>query len=103
MMQEGVHHRDYRRSSREHRRSSPRVMGMVWVSSPTRKAPRRTTPGHIAPLTVIRRIVAAIRLWRQRGRSRQELRGLSDRMLKDIGLRREDVGFGSPTRLWHCG
>jgi uncharacterized protein YjiS (DUF1127 family) len=58
--------------------------------------------GHIAPLTAIRRIVAAIGLWRARARSRQELRELSDYMLKDIGLRREDVGYGFPKPFWRC-
>ena len=27
---------------------------------------------------------------------------LSERMLRDIGLRREDVGYRFPTRVWHC-
>jgi uncharacterized protein YjiS (DUF1127 family) len=62
-------------------------------------APR---PESIAPLMVIRRIVAAIRLRRARARSQQELRGLSDLMLKDIGLRREDVGSSFPKPFWQC-
>jgi uncharacterized protein YjiS (DUF1127 family) len=56
------------------------------------EAPRRAGTRHIAPLTAIRRIVTAIRLWRGRARARQQLRELNDHMLKDIGLRREDVG-----------
>jgi uncharacterized protein YjiS (DUF1127 family) len=36
--------------------------------------------------------MAVIRLWRGRARSRQELRELGDHMLKDIGLRREEIG-----------
>jgi hypothetical protein len=35
---------------------------------------RRPEPKAIAPLTAFRRIIAAIRLWRERARSRQELR-----------------------------
>ena len=54
---------------------------------------RRTEPKPIAPLTVIRRIVAAVRLWRGRARSRHQLRELNDHLLKDIGLKREDVGY----------
>ena len=50
------------------------------------------------PLTAIRRIVAAIRRWREHARSRQQLRALSDHLLKDIGLRREDVGYEFPNR-----
>jgi uncharacterized protein YjiS (DUF1127 family) len=46
------------------------------------------------PLSAIRRIVSAIRLWRARARSRQELCQLSDHQLSDIGLRRENVGYG---------
>jgi uncharacterized protein YjiS (DUF1127 family) len=48
----------------------------------------------MAPLTAIRRIVAAVRQRRGRARSRQQLRELSDHLLKDIGLRREDVAYG---------
>jgi uncharacterized protein YjiS (DUF1127 family) len=39
---------------------------------------RRTETRHIALLTAIRRIVAAIRLWRGRARSRRQLRELGD-------------------------
>jgi uncharacterized protein YjiS (DUF1127 family) len=45
--------------------------------------------------------VAAIRPWRARARSRQELRELSDHMLRDIGLRREDLGYEFPEPFWH--
>jgi uncharacterized protein YjiS (DUF1127 family) len=58
---------------------------------------RRTEPKPIAPLTVIRRIVAAVRLWCGRARSRHQLRELSDYMLDDIGLRREELGY-EPTK-----
>jgi uncharacterized protein YjiS (DUF1127 family) len=54
---------------------------------------RRAETRRIAPLAVIGRIVSAIRLWRVRARSRQHLRELSDHMLKDIGIRREEVGY----------
>jgi uncharacterized protein YjiS (DUF1127 family) len=53
-------------------------------------------------LTATRQAVAAIRLWRARARSRQELRELSDHLLKDIGLRREVVGYEFPAPFWHC-
>jgi len=55
---------------------------------------------HIAALRAIRQIVAAIQLWRGRARSRPQLRELSDHMLKDIGLRRDDVGYDFPKLFW---
>ena len=58
-------------------------------------------PWGVSPLAVIRRIVSAIRLWRARARSRQELCELSDHQLSDIGLRRHDVGYGFPEPFWH--
>jgi uncharacterized protein YjiS (DUF1127 family) len=45
---------------------------------------------------MIRRITAAFRSWRQGDRSWSDLRGLSDSVLKDIGLCREDFG---PSRI----
>jgi uncharacterized protein YjiS (DUF1127 family) len=62
---------------------------------------RRATNSHIAPLAAVRLIVAAIRRRRERARSRQQLRELSDHMLRDIGLRREDVGYEFPKPFWH--
>ena len=62
---------------------------------------RRADTRHIAVPTRIRRIVAAIRRRRERARSRQQLRELSDHMLRDIGLRREDVGYKFPKLFWH--
>jgi len=77
----------------------------LWASPDVRlkeRAPRRGETKQIPLLRGIRRIVAAIRLWRERARSRPQLRGLDDRLLKDIGLRREDVGYEFPKPFWHC-
>jgi uncharacterized protein YjiS (DUF1127 family) len=52
-------------------------------------------------LAAIRLIVAATRRRREGARSRQQLRELNDHMLRDIGLRREDVGYEFPMPLWH--
>jgi uncharacterized protein YjiS (DUF1127 family) len=79
----------------ERRQASPDV-------PPIRRSFRRAETSHTAPLTVIRRIVAAIGLWRARARSRQQLRELSEHLLKDIGLRREDVGYKFQKPFWHC-
>jgi uncharacterized protein YjiS (DUF1127 family) len=126
MKEASVQHRDYRLSSLDRRgdqrRKAARPPRAVWDScvrnfdraaqhgsplwmSPgvqlTRRMPRRVTTGHIAPLTTLRRIFAIIRLWCGRARSRHQLRELDDHMLKDIGLRREDVGYECAMPLWH--
>jgi uncharacterized protein YjiS (DUF1127 family) len=67
-----------------------------------RPAPRRTKTGDLPPLTTLGRIVAAIRLWRGRSLGRQQLRALDDRLLKDIGLKREEVGYEFPKPFRHC-
>jgi uncharacterized protein YjiS (DUF1127 family) len=48
------------------------------------------------------RIVAALRLLSRHARSRQQLPALSDHLLKDIGLRREEVGYEFPQLFRHC-
>ena len=63
--------------------------------------PPRTEARGVSPLPAIRRIVSAIRLWCAQARSRQELCGLSDHQLSDIGLRRVDVGYGVTEVLWY--
>jgi uncharacterized protein YjiS (DUF1127 family) len=62
--------------------------------------PRHPRMRPIASLTEIQRIVAAIWHWRSRARSRQQFRELSDHLLKDIGLRREDVVYEFPKPFW---
>jgi uncharacterized protein YjiS (DUF1127 family) len=64
-------------------------------------APARHESGHSAPSTAIRRVVAVIRLWWGLARSRQQLRELSDHMLEDIGLRREDFVYEEPKPFRH--
>jgi len=64
------------------------------------RLPPRAEPRGVLPLAVIRRIVSAIRLWRARARSRQELWRLSDNQLSDIGLRRQDVGYRLAEPFW---
>ena len=87
MINEGLHG-EYRLPSLN-RHGYP-LPGTVWASS--------------VPIFVhaARQLLTAIRLSRQRARSRPELRELSDRTLRDIGLRREDAGYRFPTRVWHC-
>jgi uncharacterized protein YjiS (DUF1127 family) len=70
----------------------------VPITYTTRRAKNR----HIALLAAIRLIVAAVRRRRrERARSRQQLRELSDHTLRDIGLRREDIGYEFPKPFWH--
>ena len=80
--------------------SVPALSRAAYGKSPSRaspgRAPRRAETMPIRPLAAIRHIVAAVRLWRERTRSRQELHELSDRMLRNIGLRREEIGFHFP-------
>jgi uncharacterized protein YjiS (DUF1127 family) len=108
MMEESLQ-RKYRLPSLDHRGYEPRrtvgsssTTAIALVLPLTRRAPRRAGMGHIAPLTAIRQIVAAIRRWRGRARPRQELCELDDHLLKDIGLRREEVGYDFPTLFSHC-
>jgi uncharacterized protein YjiS (DUF1127 family) len=68
----------------------------------TGRAPRPRHKQHTSLLTVISRIVTAIRLRRVRACSRQQLRELNDHMLRDIGLRRGDVGYKFPKPFWYC-
>ena len=79
---------------------------LVWAS-PTHVrlaggVPRCAAARRITPLAVIGRIVTAIRLWRTRVRSHAELRELNNDLLKDIGLRREGVGYEFPKSFSHC-
>src|SRR5215831_2128421 len=50
----------------------------------TGRVPHRTKTTEIIPLGAIRRVATAIRTSQQHARSRQELRALSNHMLKDI-------------------
>ena len=114
--------REHRRSSFVHRldehRRPARLAGMVYPhpsfpliapSCPCGRRRRRhlrngcrIAPAEaIAPLTAIHRIATAIRLRWAHDRSRQQLRELNDHLLKDIGLRRGDLGFEAPKPPWH--
>jgi uncharacterized protein YjiS (DUF1127 family) len=123
MMEESLHG-EYRLSSLDHRHDERRRAGrwygataivrtldgtaqQEWPLWPLLDVPltgrvrRRAETTEIAPLGAIRRFVAAIRLWHRRAGSRQELRELSDHMLKDIGLRREDLGYEFAKPFWY--
>jgi uncharacterized protein YjiS (DUF1127 family) len=50
---------------------------------------------------VVHRIIAAFRSWQQCDRSWSDLRGLSDSVLKDIGLCREDFGRSGIQAHWY--
>ena len=107
MMEESLHG-EYRLSSLDHRHDERRRAGrwygatvvrtidgtvqQEWPLWPlldvplTGRAPRRAETSYIAALSIVWRIVAAIRLWRGRARSRRQLHELNDHLLKDIGL-----------------
>jgi len=77
------------------------TLGMVHDAAPRRVADRTTTDP-ITPLTIIRRVLAVMRLRRARVRARQQLKELDNHLLKDIGLRREAVDYTSakPEMYW---
>jgi uncharacterized protein YjiS (DUF1127 family) len=58
-----------------------------------KRVARRAKTRSVSPLSAKRWIAAAIQLWQEHARSRQQLRELSDHLLKDIGLRRDDVAY----------
>ena len=91
---------DRRGDERRRAVRSRNTTSLAFVSPFTHLEQRRAHPTRIAPLTVIRQLVAAIRLWRRRARSRQKLHELSDHVLKDIGLRREHLVYEFPTSFW---
>jgi uncharacterized protein YjiS (DUF1127 family) len=62
--------------------------------------PRCDESTEIAHPRLIRRMVATIRLWRRRVRSRQQLRDLNDHSLKDIGLSRDAVAYEVAKPFW---
>ena len=103
MMEASVQHRDYRVSSLDRRgderRRAARPPGTVRASSIlsaspnaplTGRAPRHAETRVTAPLSAIGRIVSAIRLWRERARSRQGLRD-PVKALRSIGVFRTFV------------
>ena len=106
MIEERLHGDDYapRTIARPPDRASVCALGIhdpAWqLGAPklpfSESVPPRTEARGVSPLPAIRRIVSAIRLWRARAHSRQQVRELSDHLLKDIGLRREDVGLRIP-------
>jgi uncharacterized protein YjiS (DUF1127 family) len=81
-------HREYRRVGR-----SSGAAAIAFVPSFAGGEPRRSEARHFAPLAALRRIAAALRLWRRRARARRQLPALSDHLLKDIGLRRDALGY----------
>jgi uncharacterized protein YjiS (DUF1127 family) len=50
----------------------------------------------------IDRVLATLRQWRQRARSRRELAGFDDYLLRDIGVSRSQAQFESGKRCWQA-
>jgi uncharacterized protein YjiS (DUF1127 family) len=57
-------------------------------------------PRRQAAVGPIDRALAMLRQWRQRARSRSELAGLDDYLLRDIGVSRSQAQFESGKRFW---
>lgn len=56
-----------------------------------RSALRAATRLWMLPATVLVATVSRLLLWQERGRQRRHLAELSDHLLRDVGLTREDV------------
>ena len=91
---------DRRGDERRRAVRSRNTTSLAFVSPFTQLEQRRAHRTRIAPLTVIRQLVAVIRLWRRRAGSRQKLHELSDHVLKDIGLRREHLLSEFSKPIW---
>jgi len=50
----------------------------------------------------IARVLATLRSWRQRARSRRELAGFDDYLLRDLGMSRSQAQFESGKRFWQA-
>jgi len=77
------------------------AMAIALVAPFSGREPRRSEQRRFAPLAAIRRIAAAFGLRRRRVRSWRQLHALSDHMLKDIGLRRDALGYEFQTPFRH--
>ena len=78
-----------------HHASSP---GSPPDGSLDRPPPPRGKTSDITPLMALRRIFAALRRWGGRSRPQQQLRELSDHLLKDIGLSRVVLAYDAQSR-----
>jgi uncharacterized protein YjiS (DUF1127 family) len=74
--------------------------GLARSEAPDVARPHRDETNEFAPLGLISRIVATIREWCRRVRSRHELRELNDHVLKDIGLTRDAVAHEVAKPFW---
>jgi uncharacterized protein YjiS (DUF1127 family) len=73
----------------------------VQASSPVvdDRAPRRRTAVFASLAAAVKRAVTALVRWRQREAIRQELMGMDDHLLADIGLRRDEIPLLFSERL----
>ena len=78
----------------------PRQGSPLLAVAPDLPLPSCDERTEIAHLGLIGRMVATIRLWRRRVRSRQQLRDLNDHSLKDIGLSRDAVAYEVAKPFW---
>ena len=65
-----------------------------------RPAPTIPAWPRFAPFAVLRRGAALLALWHWRARSRAQLARLDDRLLRDMGIRREDACIEASTPFW---
>lgn len=65
-----------------------------------RPAPEVLARLRFAPLAILRRGLALLAVWQRRARSRGQLARLDDRMLRDMGIRREDARSEASKPFW---
>jgi uncharacterized protein YjiS (DUF1127 family) len=85
------------------RESSPQVGTSSRVcadNSPDRRR-QSQNPASFA-LVVIEIILAFVRVWRERRRSRRQLAAMSERELQDIGICRSDIAFEIGKPFWRA-
>jgi uncharacterized protein YjiS (DUF1127 family) len=73
------------------------------IALPRHAQPTTTTAGAVPPLGQALRAAAALAAtWAERRRQRRALLGLSDDMLRDIGLSRADVRVEGEKPFWRA-
>jgi uncharacterized protein YjiS (DUF1127 family) len=83
------------------RESSPQVETLSRVgANKSQDRPPRNLEGSV--LAVIEVVLAFVRVWRERRRTRRQLADMSDRELQDIGICRSEIAFEIGKPFWRA-